>query len=165
MNRSKVSVPYNQWSDAQRVDRDDMNTEQDRNVQIDGAIINNHFGSGVLPDSIEQKILLLAAAEFAAEAAEFLLFLRRKAVHFGRDGADVERENFFEFLTAVFGQVDKNIAAIFLAALPAHKAARFQFVDNGHDIALTDQQFLADLFLGQGTQVVEQFQRAELGVA
>jgi len=57
VNRSKVSVPYNQWNDAQRVDRDDMNTEQDRNVQIDSAIINNHFGSGVLPDSIEQKVL------------------------------------------------------------------------------------------------------------
>jgi len=56
-NRNPVSVPYNLWNDAQRVDRDDMITEQDRNVQIDAAIVNNHFGSGVIPDSIEQKIL------------------------------------------------------------------------------------------------------------
>lgn len=56
-NRKSISVPYNQWNDAQRVDKDDMTTEQDRNVQIDAAIINNHFGSGVLPDSVEQKVL------------------------------------------------------------------------------------------------------------
>lgn len=56
-NRKPVSVPSNNWIDAQRVDVDDMNTEQSRNVQIDAAIINNHFGSGVLPDSIEQKVL------------------------------------------------------------------------------------------------------------
>ena len=57
VNRNPVSVPYNLWNDAQRVDKDDMDTEQDRNVQIDAAIVNNHFGSGVVPDSIEQKVL------------------------------------------------------------------------------------------------------------
>lgn len=68
-NRNSVSVPYNQWNDAQRVDRDDMNTEQDRNVQIDAGIINNHFGSGVLPDSIEQKVLFDSDDLTAEQAA------------------------------------------------------------------------------------------------
>ncbi len=57
VNRNPVSVPYNLWNDAQRVDQDDLNVEQDRNIQIDAAIVNNHFGSGVVPDSIEQKVL------------------------------------------------------------------------------------------------------------
>lgn len=56
-NRNPVSVSFNKWSDGQRVDRDDMVTEQSRNIQIDAGIIQNHFGSGVLPDSIDQKIL------------------------------------------------------------------------------------------------------------
>src|SRR5690606_22901381 len=56
-NRNKVSIPFNLWNDSQRVDRDDMNSEPDRNVQADAAIVNIHFGSGVIPDAIEQKVL------------------------------------------------------------------------------------------------------------
>ena len=55
--RLPVSVIHNRWHDAQRVDRGDMDTEQDRNVQTDAAIVNNHLGSGVVPDNITQNII------------------------------------------------------------------------------------------------------------
>lgn len=55
--RLPVSVIHNSWNDAQRVDRTDMNTEQDRNVQTDAAIVNNHFGSGIVPAALTQTVI------------------------------------------------------------------------------------------------------------
>lgn len=55
--RKDVSVIENKWQDAQRVDQNDMDTEQIRNNEIDAAIIQNHFGSGVLISSPQQNVL------------------------------------------------------------------------------------------------------------
>jgi hypothetical protein len=55
--RVPVSTIFNNWHDAQTVDVDDVDVEQTRNVQTDAAIINNHFGSGVLPSSIIQNVI------------------------------------------------------------------------------------------------------------
>lgn len=54
---SSVSIPFNKWNDAQRVDVSDMNVEQDRNVKTDASIVNTHFGSGVIPRFIDEKVL------------------------------------------------------------------------------------------------------------
>jgi hypothetical protein len=56
--RIPVSQTYNRWSDGQQVNEADMNIEQLRNVNVDAGIINNHFGSGVLPNAPNQRILL-----------------------------------------------------------------------------------------------------------
>lgn len=55
--RKDVSIIENKWQDAQRVDQDDMETEQNRNSEIDAAILQNHFGSGILISSPQQNIL------------------------------------------------------------------------------------------------------------
>jgi hypothetical protein len=55
--RKSISQIHNHWYDGQRVDQVDMVVEQDRNLNIDASIIQNHFGSGVLPSSFTQKIL------------------------------------------------------------------------------------------------------------
>ena len=55
--RNSVSHTQNRWYDGQRVDQVDMTTEQNRNVNTDASIIQNHFGSGVLPLSASQNIL------------------------------------------------------------------------------------------------------------
>jgi hypothetical protein len=57
MKRNSVSQIQPRFYDGQRVDQQDMTVEQDRNLAIDASIINNHFGSGVLPLAITQKIL------------------------------------------------------------------------------------------------------------
>jgi hypothetical protein len=46
--RKPVSVIQNKWHDAQTVDRNDLDVEQNHSDQIDAAIVQNHFGSGVL---------------------------------------------------------------------------------------------------------------------
>jgi len=56
--RNPVSYIYNRWYDGQRVDQVDLNVEQNRNVQTDASIIQNHFGTGVLPSASDQKILM-----------------------------------------------------------------------------------------------------------
>lgn len=55
--RKSVSYLENRWYDGQRVDQIDMNIEQTRNVSYDSSIIQNHFGSGIVPLSPVQKVL------------------------------------------------------------------------------------------------------------
>lgn len=55
--RKSVSFLHNRWYDGQRVDQVDMDIEQSRNVNRDGSIVQNHFGSGVVPLSPIQKVL------------------------------------------------------------------------------------------------------------
>ena len=57
INRKDISLIHNRWHDGQRVDRSDMNVEQERNIQTDAAIVHHHFGSGVLLSSPQQNIL------------------------------------------------------------------------------------------------------------
>jgi len=51
MSRLPVDPLRPKWHDSQRVDVDDMDSEQDSYLGQDAAIVNNHFGSGVVPSS------------------------------------------------------------------------------------------------------------------
>lgn len=55
--RKDVSAIQNLWHDAQRVDETDCQVEQDHNSQIHSATIQNHFGSGVLLENVEQLVI------------------------------------------------------------------------------------------------------------
>lgn len=55
--RKDVSVIQNKWQDAQRVDQNDLEIEQNRNAEIDAAIIQNHFGSGILISAPQPRVL------------------------------------------------------------------------------------------------------------
>jgi hypothetical protein len=57
MTRNEVSYIQNRWYDSQRVDQTDLTVEQNRNINTDAAIVQNHFGSGILPESFTQKII------------------------------------------------------------------------------------------------------------
>lgn len=67
--RNDVSQPQVLWYDGQQVDQTDMITEQDRNVKIDASIIQNHFGSGVLPSAPSQNVVFDTDNLFADQAA------------------------------------------------------------------------------------------------
>lgn len=55
--RKTVSYLQNRWYDSQRVDQVDMTVEQDSYTSRDASIVQNHFGSGVVPASPNQKTL------------------------------------------------------------------------------------------------------------
>lgn len=55
--RTPVSAPQNVWFDARQVDNTDLTLEQQHNDTIQSGIINNHIGTGVLPEVLEQSIL------------------------------------------------------------------------------------------------------------
>jgi hypothetical protein len=59
--RSPISAPQNIWFDAQQVDDTDLTLEQNYNNTITSGIINNHVGSGVLPEVLEQNIIFDSA--------------------------------------------------------------------------------------------------------
>lgn len=71
--QKEVSIIHNSWHDAQRVDKTDLDVEQNRNLETDASIIQNHFGSGVLLENVEQPIIFdsdnLTAVQAAIEAA------------------------------------------------------------------------------------------------
>ena len=55
--KKDVSVIENTWNDGQRVDQTDMIVEQTHNNEIDAAIVQNHFGSGILPYTLQQNVI------------------------------------------------------------------------------------------------------------
>lgn len=55
--RNPVSAQQNIWFDAQQVDDTDLTLEQNYNNSIESAIINNHVGSGVLAEVLQQNII------------------------------------------------------------------------------------------------------------
>lgn len=55
--RSPVSAERPIWYDAQQVDETDLSTEQTANDIIESSIINNHIGSGVLPEDLVDRVL------------------------------------------------------------------------------------------------------------
>ena len=67
--RIPVSTIQNKWSDAQRVDEGDLDTEQNHKNQIDASTIQNHFGSGVLLEAPEQRVLFSSENLTSVQAA------------------------------------------------------------------------------------------------
>jgi hypothetical protein len=65
--RIPVSAPQNIWFDTQNVDNTNLTLEQTHDNTIQSGIIDSHFGSGVLPDSLIQRVL------FNSESANGLL--------------------------------------------------------------------------------------------
>src|ERR1700722_3957236 len=55
--RIPVSAPQSLFFDGQNVDNLTLNLEQSYNNQIESGIINNHFGSGVLPSDLIPNII------------------------------------------------------------------------------------------------------------
>jgi len=55
--RTPVSAQQNIWSDGQQVDNDDLTLEQQYNDTIESSTINNHVGTGVLPEVLVQNII------------------------------------------------------------------------------------------------------------
>lgn len=56
-DRAPVSSKQNIWFDAQQVDDIDLSLEQDHNTTVQSSIINNHIGTGVIPEVLVQNIL------------------------------------------------------------------------------------------------------------
>lgn len=55
--RLPTSSKQNNWFDSQQVDDNDLKLEQDHNEQVTSAIVNNHFGSGILLSNTTENIL------------------------------------------------------------------------------------------------------------
>jgi hypothetical protein len=55
--RTPVSAQKNIWFDGQQVDDTDLSLEQEYNDTIESSTINNHIGTGVLPEVLVQNIL------------------------------------------------------------------------------------------------------------
>lgn len=55
--RSPVSAPKPVWYDSQQVDETDLNTQQTADATIESSILNNHIGTGVLPETLVPHIL------------------------------------------------------------------------------------------------------------
>jgi hypothetical protein len=55
--RNPVTSEQNIWFDAQQVDNSDLALEQDYNHTVQSSIINNHIGTGVLPEVLKQNVI------------------------------------------------------------------------------------------------------------
>jgi hypothetical protein len=55
--RTPVSVQRPIFYDAEQIDQTDLTTEQLANETIEASIINNHFGNGILPNTLNNNII------------------------------------------------------------------------------------------------------------
>lgn len=55
--RNPVTTVKNVFFDAQKIDNVNLTTEQNYNSVVDSAIINNHIGSGIVPETLQQNII------------------------------------------------------------------------------------------------------------
>lgn len=71
--RKKVSEKKNIWFNGEGVDDTDLSLEQAYNDAIQSGIINNHFGTGVLPENLVQNVIfdsMLASGLLDGKAIE-----------------------------------------------------------------------------------------------
>jgi len=61
--RIPVTSEQNIWFDAEQVDDTDLTLEQTHNATVQTGIINNHFGTGAIPEVLEQNILFDSSLE------------------------------------------------------------------------------------------------------
>lgn len=55
--RSPVSAPKPIWYDSQQVDETDLTAQQNADATVESSILNNHIGTGVLPEHLVQPII------------------------------------------------------------------------------------------------------------
>lgn len=55
--RVEVSTSKNIWFDTQKVDDSDLTLEQDHNASTSAAIINNHIGTGIVPETLNPVVI------------------------------------------------------------------------------------------------------------
>lgn len=55
--RSPVSAPEPIYYDSMQVDETDLTTQQVANSTVEAAILNNHIGTGVLPENLVQPVI------------------------------------------------------------------------------------------------------------
>lgn len=133
--RIPVSSIENLWSDAQRVDQNDLNVEQTHNDQMAAAIVNNFFGSGVLLEYPEQNILFdsdfLNSAQAALKASNDF---DGSGINLDVQPSDGNLGNQLEVeLTGsmVFGRISTKVALIGLSFDDELIMDRFEFRNNG----------------------------------
>lgn len=141
--RKDVAVIENKYFDAQRVDQTDMETEQTRNNQIDAAIVQNHFGSGVLLSAPQQTVLFDSDLPDATQAALLA------AHNFDGTGlspaaqpSDINLGNQIEVAlseSTVFGRLSVKVAIIGLAFDGTLQMDRFYF--NRNEVQVTSNHY------------------------
>jgi hypothetical protein len=97
--RTPVSAQQNVWFDAQAVDDIDLTLEQNYNNTIESSIINNHVGSGVLPEVLIQNVI------FDSLLAQSIGFLDGIAVYPQNQPVDTNYGNQLEI-----SLTDSNVA-------------------------------------------------------
>jgi len=136
--RKDVSIIQNRWHDAQRVDRTDMDVEQEKNTQTEGSIIQNHFGSGVLLATREQRVLFDSDMP-DAEQASFIAAhtFDGRGIHVHQQPSDINLGNQIEIELSgsnVFGRLSVKVAIVGLAFDGTLQQDKFYFYKNGSQV-------------------------------
>jgi hypothetical protein len=148
--RKDVSVIENKWQDAQRVDQNDMEIEQNRNNEIDAAIIQNHFGSGVLISAPQQRVIfdsdvldatqagLLAAGNF--DGTGLSTTLQPSDINLGNQ-LEVELSD-----SSVVGRLSVKVAIIGLSFDDTLQMDRFYFYRNEKQVTSKHYKRILTIF-------------------
>lgn len=150
-NRRDVSRLHNLWHDSQRVDKSDLDLEQDRNVSADASIVQNHFGSGILLESPTPNIIFdsenLTASQAAVLAAGnfdgrgFSVHSQPSDSNLGNQ-LEVELKN----STGVVGRFSTKVAIIGLSFDDELQMDRFYFYKNEKQVTAKHYKTILAVF-------------------
>ena len=107
IDRNNISAPQNLWFDSEQVDADDLTLEQNYNNSRFSAIINNHLGSGNIPDILVQKELFNSSTRTG--------YLDGIAIYPDAQPSDTSYGNMLEITlsnSAVFGKRNVKLAVV-----------------------------------------------------
>lgn len=148
--RTDVSSIQNKYNDAQRIDKSDMDVEQDHNTQNTVALINNHFGSGVLLSSITQAVLF-DSDDLSADAAALVASgnFDGTGISVDTQPSDINLGNQLEVeLTGsdVFGRLCIKVAIVGLSFDDTLQMDRFYFYKNEKQVTSKHYKEILSVF-------------------
>ena len=140
VKRNPVSAVSNIWSDSQQVDDTDLSLEQNYNTTIHSSIINNHIGTGILPEVLVQNVLFDSSLQGG--------YLDGKAIYTQNQPSDTNFGNQLEIElsgSSAYGKRTVKVGIIGLDFNGDLQYETFYFKNNG--IKISKKHFVSILVL------------------
>lgn len=149
--RTPISAEQNIWFDAQQVDNDNLSLEQNYNSTITSGIINNHIGTGVIPQNLLQNIIFDSEKTITSNG-----FLDGKPINAQNQPSDTNFGNFLEIELANSSASVKRTVKIAVIGLDFENNLQYEtFYFKKNEVQVSKKHFVKVLtilfndFIGQ----------------
>jgi hypothetical protein len=138
--RKPVSAQQNIWFDTEQVDDTDLTLEQNYNNTITSGMINNHIGTGVLPETLEENVVF--------DSESFVGYLDGVAVYAQNQPTDTNLGNQLEIGLAGSQAASRKAVKIAIIGLDFQDNLQFEtFYFKANESQITRKHYASVLLL------------------